>query len=96
MAKLSEYITTSDAAISPQKVVGTGATDIRRVFTAEEVPIILRAYVQGIQTAFIVAIALAAACTIIAFAAVWKKLEAAEGEGSAPSPEKSVEEKLEV
>ncbi|KFZ19157.1 hypothetical protein V502_03792 [Pseudogymnoascus sp. VKM F-4520 (FW-2644)] len=96
VAKLSEYITTSDAAISPQKVIGTGATDIRRVFTAEEVPIILRAYVKGIQTAFIVAIALAAACTIIAFAAVWKKLEAAEGEGSTPSPEKSVEAKSDV
>ncbi|KFY81392.1 hypothetical protein V500_11456 [Pseudogymnoascus sp. VKM F-4518 (FW-2643)] len=96
VAKLSEYITTSDAAISPQKVIGTGATDIRRVFTAEEVPIILRAYVKGIQTAFIVAIALAGACTIIAFAAVWKKLEAAEGEGSAPSPEKSVEAKSDV
>lgn len=86
----------SDTAISPLKVIGTGATDIRRVFTSEEVPIILRAYVKGIQTAFIVAIALAGACTIIAFAAEWKELESPSVDGETPSLETSVEAKAEV
>jgi MFS transporter, DHA2 family, glioxin efflux transporter len=94
-AKLTEYLLTSDAAISPIQVIGTGATDIRTVFTAEEVPIILRAYVHGIQTAFIVAIALAGACTIIAFGAKWQKMQAAPKDGQAPSPEISVEAKSE-
>lgn len=93
MAKLTESLIQTDGAISPAQVVGTGATDIRNVFTAEEVPFILRAYVKGIQTAFIVSIALAGACTLIAFAADWKKLTPAEGEGRAASQEKGVEGK---
>lgn len=93
VAKLTEYLVQNNGAISPAKVVGTGATDIRNVFTAEELPFILRGYVKGIQTAFIVSIALAGACTLIAFAADWKKLAPAEEGGQAQSQEKGVEAK---
>ncbi|KAL5346590.1 hypothetical protein ACLOAV_008297 [Pseudogymnoascus australis] len=95
-SKLTAYVAQSDAAISPLKVIGTGATDIRRVFSPTEVQIILRAYVKGIQTAFIVAIALAAACTIAAFAAKWSKLEPAAAPGKAHNVEKVVEAESEV
>ncbi|KFY31150.1 hypothetical protein V493_01360 [Pseudogymnoascus sp. VKM F-4281 (FW-2241)] len=96
VAKLSEYIVQSGPSISAPQVIGTGATEIRRVFAAEEVPIILRAYVQGIQTSFIVAIALAGACTLIAFVAKWQKLEAASADGKSPNLETSAEAKSEV
>lgn len=63
------------------------------MFTSTEVPVILKAYVKGIQTAFIVSIALAGAATIIAFMASWGTLEPAEGEGEAPRVEKGGEPK---
>jgi MFS transporter, DHA2 family, glioxin efflux transporter len=78
----------ADSAISPVLVIGTGATDLRTVFSPTEIPIILRAYVHGIQTAFIVAIALAATATLIAFGAKRKKLEAAPKDGAASSGDK--------
>ena len=61
--------------MDPLQVIGTGATDVRTVFSPADIPFILRAYVSGIQTAFIVAIALAGACTIIAFGAKWQRLQ---------------------
>jgi hypothetical protein len=94
---LTSSLLSADASISPLEVIGTGATDLRTVFSATEVPIILRAYVKGIQTAFIVAIALAAACTVISFGANWQKLQAAPKDGAEPSPaEISEEAKSEV
>ncbi|OBT90094.1 hypothetical protein VE02_02523 [Pseudogymnoascus sp. 03VT05] len=93
VAKLSEYLVQSGAGISPPKVIATGATVIRATFTDTEVPIILRAYVKGIQTAFIVSIALAGASTIIAFMASWGTLEPPAGEAQAPRVEKEGEAK---
>ncbi|KFY34341.1 hypothetical protein V494_06860 [Pseudogymnoascus sp. VKM F-4513 (FW-928)] len=91
VAKLSESLIQSGSGIVPADVIATGATDIRKLFSPAEVAVILRAYVKGIQTAFIVAIALAATCTLLAFLASWEKLVPAEGEGS-----NSVEKKGEV
>lgn len=68
--------------IDPLQVISTGATDVRKVFSPADVPFILRACVRGIQTALIVAIAVAGTCTIIAFGAKWGKMQnssAAEG-----------------
>jgi hypothetical protein len=50
---------------------------VRKVFSATDLPFILRAYVDGIQTAFIVAIALACACTVVAFGTKWQKMQPA-------------------
>jgi hypothetical protein len=55
--------------------------------------------VDGIQTAFIVAIALAAACTIIAFGTKWQKLQPAPKAEEANSTDlniKAMEAKAEV
>lgn len=62
--------------IDPLQVISTGATDVRKVFPPADVPFILRAYVRGIQTALIVAVAVAGTCTIIAFGAKWEKMQA--------------------
>ena len=56
---------------------------MRTAFSPTDLPLILRAYVEGIQTAFIVAIALACVCTIVAFGAKWEKLQAAPKPGAA-------------
>lgn len=96
-AKLTKYLVQSGSNISPLKVIGTGATAIRTVFKPEQIPTILRAYVHGIQTAFIVSIALAASCTILAFATKWKKMQAAVNNKDGTSNSQISEEvKLEV
>ena len=93
-ARLTKKLQGSDSNIDPLKVIGTGATEIRNVFAAADIPFILRAYNDGIQTAMIVAIAFAVVCTIIAFGSPWKKLVAAEEPEraqAAPSSDKAVE-----
>ncbi|KAK9326757.1 major facilitator superfamily domain-containing protein [Lipomyces starkeyi] len=90
---LTKKLRASDPSVNPLQVIGTGATDLRKVFSPTDMPFILRAYVSGIQTAFIVAIALAGACTLIAFGAKWQKLQAAPKAGEteeAESPEQSI------
>ncbi|RDW72815.1 hypothetical protein BP6252_06722 [Coleophoma cylindrospora] len=82
-ATLTKKLESSDASVSPLTVIGTGATDVRKVFAPADLPFILRAYMDGIQTAFIVAIALACACTLFSFGAKWQKLE------PAPKPEEA-------
>jgi hypothetical protein len=62
---------------------------VRTVFAPADIPFILRAYVDGIQTAFIVAIAMACACTIISFGAKWQKLQAASEPREVDSAESS-------
>ncbi|KAE9366637.1 MFS general substrate transporter [Stipitochalara longipes BDJ] len=76
-AVLTKKLRLTDPSIDPLKVIGTGATEVRTAFSPADIPFILRAYVDGIQTAFIVAIALACACTVIAFGTKWQKLQAA-------------------
>jgi len=93
-AVLTKRLRDSDPAVSPIRVIGTGATDVRTAFAPADLPFILRAYVEGIQTAFIVAITLACVCTVVAFGAKWQKLQSASKPGVAndtQSSTKSVE-----
>jgi hypothetical protein len=61
--------------VSPALVVATGATDLRKVFTAAQLPGILQAYMDGLKVAFILAIALGGFCCIISFFPKWKSLK---------------------
>ena len=65
----------SDPSVSPLQVIGTGATDVRSTFSSTDLPFILRAYVSGIQTAFIVGTALAGTATVLSLAAKWQKMQ---------------------
>jgi MFS transporter, DHA2 family, glioxin efflux transporter len=98
-ATLTKKLRALDPSVSPIEVIGTGATDVRTVFAPADIPFILRAYVGGIQTAFIVAIAMAGACTVIAFGAKWQKLQPApkaEEANNAELSSESMEEKATV
>jgi MFS family permease len=48
-------------------VIATGATDLRKVFTADQIPGILDAYMQGLRVPFIIAIACACVTALLAF-----------------------------
>jgi MFS transporter, DHA2 family, glioxin efflux transporter len=60
--------------VNPHMVVATGATELRKVFEAADIPGILEAYMQGLKVTFALCIALAGISTVIAFASEWRRL----------------------
>lgn len=51
--------------IDPTMVVSTGATEIRRVFSAEDIPAVLEGFMQGLRGAFILGTACASVSVVI-------------------------------
>lgn len=68
----------SSLGVDPATVVHTGATDLRKVFSADQVPGILVAYTRGLKIAF----AIGLASTGVAFIVItlfqrWNRLNTA-------------------
>lgn len=61
--------------VNPQLVAAVGATDLRKVFSPEDIPGILRAYMDGLKTAFILAIALGGVSVVISLFPRWINLK---------------------
>ncbi|KAK8252222.1 MFS gliotoxin efflux transporter glia [Phyllosticta capitalensis] len=61
--------------LDPAQVVGTGATDIRRVFHGAELDAVLNAYMEGIRTAIILSIAVAGVATLVSPLVPWKSIK---------------------
>jgi hypothetical protein len=51
-----------------------GATQIRHAFTAEQVPIVIDAYMVALKAVFAITIAAFGISTLIGFCGSWKKL----------------------
>ena len=60
--------------MNPEKVLATGATEIRNVFSQEDVHGILLSYLDGLQVAFALAITLGGISLLAALFAPWKRL----------------------
>lgn len=60
--------------VDPHAVIGTGATQLRQTFTAEDLPGIVAAYMAGIKVALAIATALAGAAVLAAVLTPFKKL----------------------
>jgi hypothetical protein len=56
--------------VDPQLVVATGATELRTVFSAEELPGIIASYMAGLKDAYALGIALAGMTALVAFLAL--------------------------
>lgn len=61
--------------VNPALVVATGATQLRAVFSVEELPGILSAYMDGLKSAFALAVALAGITLPIALFAKWQNVK---------------------
>lgn len=61
--------------VDPALVVQTGATDLRKVFPADQVAGVIKAYMDGLKTPFAVVIACACTGFVLAFAPKWKKIQ---------------------
>mgnify|MGYP003624108356 CR=1 FL=1 len=62
--------------ITPRLVIGTGATQIRRVFTADQVPHIVLAYMAGIKVTFALVVALTGFACLLSALVPRKQLHA--------------------
>lgn len=69
--KLPVYAPTVDRAL----VLVTGATDLRNVFTAEQIPGILTAYMEGLRVPFAIAIACGCVTFFLSFAPRWENIK---------------------
>ncbi len=61
--------------VSPALVLATGATELRAVFSAEELPGIVLAYMDGLKLTFVLAVALAGVTLPIALFAKWQSVK---------------------
>jgi hypothetical protein len=76
--RLLERIPVTAPGVNPALVVATGATDLRKVFSAHDLPGIIAAYLDGLRISFAIAIATACLGFILAFAPRWRKLNGKE------------------
>lgn len=61
-------------SVDPSLVASTGVTELRNVFTAEQMPGIIVAYMDGLKISYAVAIAATGAALIISLASKWRNL----------------------
>lgn len=61
--------------VNPGLVLATGATELRTVFSAQQVPGILAAYMDGLRTPFAIAIACACVTSILSVTPRWEKIK---------------------
>ncbi|KAF4635601.1 hypothetical protein G7Y89_g2492 [Cudoniella acicularis] len=73
--KLLQRVATYVPGVDPILLIATGATDLRKVFTADEVPGILLAYMDGIKVAFAIATGSAVLSFVISTFMPWKRLD---------------------
>ena len=73
--RLKQRIPVLVPGVSPALVVATGATELRNVFSAEQIPGIVLAYMDGLKLTFALAIALTGVTLPIALFAKWRNVK---------------------
>ena len=66
---------TTAPTVNPRKVAATGVTELRNVFSADVIPGIISAYMDGLKVAYAIAIAAAGISVLISFASKWRNLK---------------------
>jgi MFS transporter, DHA2 family, glioxin efflux transporter len=77
--------------VEPMRVVLTGATDLRQVFSPDQLPGIIRSYMDGLKKAYIIGIAMAALMFLAAFLNPMHNLKAINEAKAAKEKEGKVE-----
>lgn len=73
--RLLDRVPTAAPGVDPQLVVATGATELRDVFTPQEIPGIIVAYMSGLKVTFALVIALGGITLPIALFAKWRNVK---------------------
>lgn len=66
-----------NSGVDATKVALTGATQLRDVFSVDQIKVILDAYMQGLQTAYLVAVVASCVATVVCLGSRWMKLSGA-------------------
>lgn len=61
--------------VSPMEVILTGATELRNVFTPDQLPGIFRSYMDGLKKAYVLGIVMAGMMFLVAFGNKWHNLK---------------------
>jgi hypothetical protein len=72
--KIISVAATTAPTVNPLMIIATGATQIRNVFTDEQIPGILVAYMAGIKVAFAIALAGVGTAFAISLFSSWGRL----------------------
>lgn len=80
--RLLTRIPVTAPGVSPELVVATGAAQLRSVFSKEDIPGILVAYMDGLKVAFALAVALAGVTLPIAVFSRWQSIKPKIGGGA--------------
>jgi hypothetical protein len=72
--ELLRKLATTAAGVNPALVVATGATDLRRVFSGDELSGVLVAYMAGIKVAFAITIGAVGLSVPISLLSKWGKI----------------------
>lgn len=83
MNRLIHNLATTAPGVNAQLVIGTGASELKKVFSPEELPGIILAYMDGIKASFAVAIGMAGVAFLLGFLCPWKKLHGTPADGMA-------------
>lgn len=83
--QLIRRLHTTVPGVNPHLVVTTGATELHNVFTADQIPGVLIAYMDGIKAALAISIAAAGFSFVVTLFSSWKRLntDAFKGTGGA-------------
>ncbi|KXG50017.1 Major facilitator superfamily domain, general substrate transporter [Penicillium griseofulvum] len=76
--QLIQTVTRRLPELDPAVVIGTGATQVRKVFTASQVIIIIDAYMVGLKAVFAITVAAYGVATVTGFFGSWKKINGQE------------------
>lgn len=61
--------------MNPATVVATGVTELRNMFSADVIPGIINAYMDGLKVAYAIAIAAGGLAFLISFGSKWRNLK---------------------
>ncbi len=73
---------TTVPSVIPAALIGTGATDIRRAFSADQVPGILLAYLAGLRVVWAITTSPAGISVVFTAFASWKRIHGASAAGA--------------
>ena len=71
-----KYLANNLPGVDATVVLGTGATQIRHVFTAAQIPIVIEGYLSGLKAVFAITVATFGTATLIGSLGNWTKLDA--------------------
>ena len=74
--QLIKYLAIHLPGVDAAVVLGIGATQIRDVFTAAQIPVVIAAYISGLKTVFAIAVAAFGTATLLGLFGNWNRLDA--------------------